>query len=151
MKDGIVVYNTTDGLDPSGQINMEFYLAAMANRLLIPVLLQPEVFSPTIDGAITFQTRVDNSQLAGIPEDVAQDMLFDVFIGEWTCGVSNAYGLETATTNIRECGMFDAGLLTTLTIKKWWFCVHILKVYALHSSDDYNTIVNMLVYATFLI
>ena len=103
VNNDIVVYNVTQGLNPIEQINMEFFAA---NMLLMPSVLQPQVFLPTVDGAITFLTRVDNSSRAGISEDVARNMLFDSYLGDWTCSANNAYGSDTATTNVRECGMF---------------------------------------------
>ena len=97
------MYNVTQGLNPIEQINMEFFAA---NMLLVPSVLTPQVFLPTVDGAITFLTRVDNASQAGITEDVARNLLFDIYLGDWTCSASNAYGSDTATTNVRECGMF---------------------------------------------
>ena len=99
---------------------MEFFAA---NMLLVPSVLQPQVFLPTVDGAITFLTRVDNSSQAGIPEDMARNLLFEIYLGVWTCSVNNAYGSVTATTKVTDCGMYK------LLPSAWFTGMYLLRIH----------------------
>lgn len=103
-KDGVIVYNVTDGQNPIVAINSDFYI--MTNPLLRPGILDPQNFLPAISGKITFLTRVSSSTKAGVNESIARDQLFDSLLGEWSCSATNVYGSDRATSAIHECGKF---------------------------------------------
>ena len=104
FKDGELVYialsgNTIDTTD----FFMEF-------SILMTGVLDPSAFTATSDGTIFLDYQVENITMPQLlPPNVtieqARQKVFDLFLGNWTCTISNTLGSATPVTYIiRDCG-----------------------------------------------
>lgn len=72
-------------------------------------VLDPQVFFLANDGSISFQTDVGNITTPMLIPDIgnieeAEQKLFDLLLGTWTCEASNNLGTARITYTISACG-----------------------------------------------
>lgn len=103
FRNGVRVYTAT--LEDTPDAN-EFL---MNNTILTLGVLDPQVFTLATDGSVTFQTAVTNITSPQLIPDIAnveeaEQELFDLLLGTWTCEASNNLETVRIMYTIRACG-----------------------------------------------
>ena len=92
---------------------LEFFLDPPNRILLAPDSVFPSVLQTRSNGGIQFNFRTDNLTLPeamyppGVTADNFRMAAFQAILGDWTCEANNAFGMDTATSTIRICGMYN--------------------------------------------
>lgn len=81
----------------------------MNNTIVMVGVLTPQVFVLTADGAINFQTSIQNITLAGLIPHItsnaeAEEEVFQFLLATWTCEAANILGTARISYTVRECG-----------------------------------------------
>ena len=104
FKDGEQVYSAISGFTPDPS---EF---VMMNPILMPGVLDPITFSTLSDGSIVYNYEVENITSPQLlppnttTEEEAEQQVFELLLGNWTCMVNNTLGSATITYVITDCG-----------------------------------------------
>lgn len=108
---GDLLYRVPANMFPGAREFPEFFMDTPGRMLLAPDAIFPTVFATTSTGGLLFDFGFDNLTLpeAMRPPGVTMDNFRDValmgLIGEWTCEANNTFGMDTATSVVRLCGM----------------------------------------------
>ena len=93
---------------------LEFFMDPLApNRILLaPDSVFPSVLQTRDGGGLQFNLQTENLTLPelmypmGVTADNFQTAAFQAIVGEWTCEANNTFGMDTATSVIRLCGIY---------------------------------------------
>ena len=98
---------------PNTRDFIDFFMDPPNRILLAPDSVFPSVLQTRDDGGIQFNFLTENVTLSeamfppGVTRDNFRMAALQALVGEWTCEANNTFGMDTATSTIRICGMYD--------------------------------------------
>lgn len=90
----------------------EFFMDPPTRILLAPDSVFPSVLQTRDDGGLQFNLQAENLTLPeamlppGVDPDNFRPDILAAIVGDWTCEANNSFGMDTATSTIRICGMY---------------------------------------------